>query len=71
MSKWISVKDELPKKSDHNDYTRSVIVYVNRNKCQYTACYDYSRSVWVCFRSFEIISGVTYWQPLPEPPEEE
>ena len=62
---WISVDDELPKKS--GDYDVQYSRYFND-----TGRYNHSFFPWLRYWHDEKYSDriVTHWMPLPEPPEE-
>ena len=68
-NQWIPVGERFPEKSGHNQYSRAVTVYCERNKCQYAGCYDHEMECWVLFGElYTEISGVTHWQPQNPPP---
>ena len=81
MSEWISVQDDLPRKSDHVR-TQTVLLWcTGQPKSPYTlgygimvdgVNYPFKIKRWVSTDSgCNIIYGdVTHWSELPEPPEE-
>ncbi len=80
MSEWISVEDRLPPKSDHK-VTKSVLVWSSKGVgCAVIVAqgvmddgvnYPYKVTHWdESFSGQTLITPVTHWQPLPEPPKE-
>lgn len=68
MSKWISVKERLPKcigGATHWSY--EALAYTAAGE-MYLAVYDYIDEAWYYNDGEPIFDDVTYWQPLPEPP---
>lgn len=82
MSEWISVKDRLPKKDGryltwHKWYNNDMYDVRYFAKCledvddydfynrKHSGFYDYSSE----YGHYEI-DDITYWMPLPKPPEE-
>ena len=63
VPKWISVKDRLPE-----EYTR-VIEYM---AWKAMTAIEYQNGKWYSIGHLEPLpdAAVTYWMPLPEPPEE-
>jgi len=64
MNEWISVKDRLPKK------TGRYITYEAENSFIYLSWFSKDRNQFHESGGMAIF-GVTYWMPLPEPPEVE
>ncbi len=73
MSEWISVKDKLPEKSDHNDYliTDGEHFYVGHYRYKAKA-WDHSILGWIqgmyadTGETYDV--NITHWMPLPNPP---
>ncbi len=58
MSKWISVKNELPENG------RFVLVFLrNMDYVPYKVCLHLGENEWSTHSG-----NITHWQPLPEPP---
>ena len=68
MSEWIKCSDKMPKKSDHNNYSKAVIVFREPNRCQYIATYDSFENEWKCFFSGWTVPHISHWMPLPDAP---
>ena len=66
MSKWISVEDRLPDDADCGSWV-AVVAFCEDG---YTRIYDYNikSNVWKHGLN-DIMVRVTYWMPLPGPPE--
>ena len=79
MMEWISVEDELPRKSN-SEITETVLLwYVGKSKSPYTLGYgvmndgvNYPFTIHTWHYDDEganaICGEVTHWMPLPEPP---
>lgn len=63
MSAWISVKERLPPK-----YV-PVLVHDGVNT-QTVAYFNSSKTRWFVETNGDELSGITHWQPLPEPSED-
>lgn len=77
---WIPVTDRLPEPHPNGDYgswhESGPVLVVDKDGYMCTAYYqhwappDEEMSVWKeCGRDAYTFEGVTYWRPLPEPPE--
>ena len=64
MSDWISVKDRLP------SHTETVLVFDPEWEGQYVAEYVDFEPHWL-WSPTPCGPGVTHWQPLPDPPQED
>lgn len=67
MSEWISVKDRLPEKG------KLVLIWTgndDRRPAIFLAYLDDDGQEWVDGDYYTGAEYVTYWQPLPEPPQE-
>lgn len=74
---WIKVTDKLPELIDHCAYSVFVLVcykvqYEYLGEIRYTqvACYDYKEKGWFNHDD-KMIEGVTHWQPIVLPKEDE
>ena len=76
MSKWIDVKDRLPKIKEHVDYSDDVLICTRKNDMfvGYYTEYNWfgdTRKEWYSFgtggRKMRVMSKVVAWMPLPEP----
>ena len=65
MSEWISVEDRLP----NREPLRFEHVLVTNGDKVWSCWYNTRVEEFVV--DFQIITGVTYWMPLPEPPRED
>lgn len=65
IDKWISVEDRLP------DYYKPVLVICNNTPSMNIVwlASDGDRYFYTELNSDRIISNVTHWMPLPEPPQ--
>lgn len=63
MTDWISVKDRLPAKHEH------VLIYDFVCHEIYMAWRDDDLDVWFSEEYLPDFVNVTYWMPLPKPPE--
>ena len=78
MSKWVSVKDKLPKKNNDylcvlNTHTISVCSFAHNLKKVDKYDFDAKKSGWYDYDSewgYYEITNVTHWMPLPELPKE-
>ena len=73
MSEWISVKDKLPAKDDHNDYliTDGEHYYVGHYRHDADA-WDHVILGWVqwVLADGDVIDiNITHWMPLPKLPQ--
>ena len=74
--RWVSVKERLPSElpKDNGAWSKEVrpseIVLVKRKdlKDLQAAWYSYEYKCWTNAEETHSFSGVTHWQPLPEPP---
>ena len=72
MSEWISVDKMLPGVVEGMAASRAVLVYCPENECTLCATFDFDAMQWGYFGGYRgaIMEAVTYWMPLPPPPEE-
>jgi hypothetical protein len=75
MSEWISVKDRLPEPIADEDgdlVAVPVIVYAPKYPEQRIGRYrPYTKSWSFLGSNSDFSDEITYWQPFPDPPEEE
>ena len=66
MAEWISVKDILP------DNEQDVLAYLNDGEETRIAPCNFANGVWFdrTMNCVVVLSHVTHWMSLPEPPEE-
>lgn len=70
MNEWISVKDRLPEITEGLSTSRAVIVWQPEYKNEF--CANWNNRHWQIFGAFgRIVEGITHWQPLPAPPEQQ
>ena len=69
MSGWISVNDRLPEQTD----PAQKVLFVTKTGGFFIGCY-YKAAAYDQFTGWHSmcvrIDNVTYWMPIPEPPEE-
>lgn len=65
MNEWVSVKDRMPKSCG------TYLVRVGKdgfNPQTKTAYWLASKKVWKGAEAYSVITDVSHWMPLPEPP---
>ena len=75
---WIPVTERLPEViyaiGFSNIYSEEVLAYSKDDDC-FLAHYEYidgdkNNAIWVDLCDDNVISDITYWMPLPKPPDE-
>lgn len=69
--RWIPVGERLPEAGErYPGYSTDVLsMSGTRPEGIYLSCYKYEDGEWFDIVTDDVIEGVTYWMPLPEPPE--
>lgn len=73
MSKWISVEKQLPDREHDSDlapFSIAVLVYdLSMDPIICEAFYNFDKKYWVRNDEDKYSKEVTYWMPLPDPPD--
>ena len=70
VNRWISVEDALP---EENEYVLALVKRAHKSRVILSVLINGAWKIGVndCSDGFNAVGKITYWMPVPEPPESE